>query len=88
MKIFSIAALAALMTATGALAAPQASQAEQPRQEKKVCKSEKITGSLTRVRRTCMTQAEWDRLAQGSRDGVDGMVRDSGRTGSAEGGGI
>lgn len=32
--------------------------------EKKVCKSEKITGSLTRVRRVCMSQREWDQLAE------------------------
>ncbi|HEY6816483.1 MAG TPA: hypothetical protein VI168_13160 [Croceibacterium sp.] len=66
------------MTATGALAAaPAAEQAEQPAREKKICKSEKMTGSLTRVRRTCLTQAEWDRLAEGSRDNVNDIVRDS-----------
>jgi len=81
MKILCIAASALVMTATGALAAgPQAEQPEQPaKQEKKVCKSEKVTGSLTRVRRTCMTQAQWDRLAEGTRDNVDDIIRDAAR---------
>jgi len=86
MKIFCIAASAVLMTATGALAAAPAEQSEQPAREKKICKSEKITGSLTRVRRTCMTQAEWDRLAEGSREGVEDIIRDAGRGGGSSNG--
>ena len=30
--------------------------------EKKICRSEKMTGSLTRVRRICLTAKEWDDL--------------------------
>jgi hypothetical protein len=30
--------------------------------EKKICRSEKMTGSLTRVRRICLTAQEWDDL--------------------------
>lgn len=40
------------------------SQTTEAKKEKKVCKSEKVTGSLTRVRRICMTQSEWDELAR------------------------
>ena len=45
--------------------------------EKKICKTEKVTGSLTRVRRTCLTQREWDRLAEVTRRGVEGLERDA-----------
>lgn len=61
------------------MAAPLAAQeVSEPaaRQEKKVCRTQKITGSLTRRIRTCMTQAQWDRLAEGTRRGVDEFVRD------------
>ncbi|HEY6816482.1 MAG TPA: hypothetical protein VI168_13155 [Croceibacterium sp.] len=44
---------------------------------KRICKTEKMTGSLTRVRRTCLTQSQWDRLAEGTRDGVDDIQRDA-----------
>ena len=36
-----------------------------------------LTGSLTRVRRTCLTQREWDRLAEVTRRGVEGLERDA-----------
>lgn len=42
---------------------------------KKVCRSERLTGSLTRVRRVCQTQAEWDAQAQNAREGVDRYTR-------------
>ena len=76
MKILCIAASGLVIAATGVMAAaPQSEQSA--KQEKKICRTEKITGSLTRVRRVCMTQAEWDRLAEGTRDGVDDLIRDA-----------
>lgn len=52
--------------------------------QKKVCRSEKLTGSLTRVRRICQTQAEWDAMAQNTREGVDRYTRSA--TGQPSGG--
>jgi hypothetical protein len=76
MKILAIAAAAIALAATGAVAAePKADDAKQEKQEKKVCKSEKMTGSLTRVRRICMTQREWDQVAEASRRGVNDLDR-------------
>src|SRR5438045_1669865 len=44
--------------------------------EKKICRSEKMTGSLTRVRRICLTAKEWDdlrhRTQQSFQDKVNG----------------
>jgi len=86
-----ILALGILVMATGAVAAsPPATETAKPPKEKKVCKSEKITGSLTRVRRVCMTQREWNELAQRTSRDVDELVRQSGRNdgGGAAPGGI
>lgn len=72
-----LAAAAAMVLATGALAAePEAQEASK---EKKVCKSEKMTGSLTRVRRICMTQKQWDELALSTQRGLDDLARDANR---------
>ncbi len=51
---------------------------QQPVKEKKVCRSEKVTGSLTKVRRTCMTQAQWDKLAADSQKAHAETVRGAG----------
>lgn len=67
-----------LATGTAAVAAESDSdRSEDAQQEKRICKTEKITGSLTRVRRTCLTQREWDRLAEITRRGVNELERDA-----------
>ncbi|WP_338244711.1 hypothetical protein [Aurantiacibacter hainanensis] len=43
-----------------------------------VCRRERVTGSLTRVRRTCLTRAEWAQVEANTRDD---MIR-SGRNAS------
>jgi hypothetical protein len=86
MRTFVIAAAAIVVIATGAIAAePEAAEAKQEKrteakQEKRICKSEKLTGSLTRVRRTCLTQRQWDELAESTRRSVRGVVDDANRT--------
>lgn len=75
MKKLLGAALLLLVPESGALAASD--NADRPAKEKKVCRSEKITGSLTRVRRICMTQAEWDELARRTKKGLDDAQRDA-----------
>ena len=93
MKLLAIGAAAIALTAVGAAAASepegeapaeaqaqtetQAREAVEAPQEKRVCRNEKITGSLTRVRRICMTQREWDGLAANTRRDVDTLVRDA-----------
>jgi len=42
-----------------------------PPKEKKICHSEPITGSLTRVNRICLTAAEWDKLSEETAKNVD-----------------
>ena len=67
-----------VLAASGASAKDEDnSQTAEAAKEKKICKTEKVTGSLTRVRRTCLTQREWDRLAEVTRRGVEGLERDA-----------
>ena len=44
-------------------------QEDDPSQEV-ICRRERVTGSLTRVRRTCLTRAEWDEVESETRDGL------------------
>ena len=65
MKTIGIVLATFLLAATSGTAVGAAPETEQAAEkEKKICKNEKITGSLTRVRRVCLTQREWDRLAE------------------------
>jgi hypothetical protein len=43
--------------------------------EKLVCRTEKLTGSRTKVRRICMTRAQWDEVAQQTKKGLDDFSR-------------
>lgn len=42
-----------------------------------ICRTERITGSLTRRRRTCMTRDEWRIVESGTRDGLNAMGRNA-----------
>lgn len=80
MKIFKLLAATCLVTGCGALAAaPSADDKpqveESAKKEKKICRSEKMTGSLTRVRRVCMTRAEWAEMAESTNRALERMGR-------------
>ena len=72
MKKTCLAALMVIMSTSSVAAAD--GDKEKPKKEKKICRSEKVTGSLTRVNRICMTQAEWDELAARTKKGLDEMA--------------
>lgn len=76
MKKTGILVAIALMTSTGAMAADDQPDAAK---EKKVCKSQKITGSLTKVNRVCKTQAQWDEQERLAKQGLDRTVGESNR---------
>ena len=85
----SVLATALLLAASGAMAAPPAEQsapAEQastspsaatstaePAEEKKICRTERATGSLTRRTRVCMTAAQWREVNSRTYRGVTEM---------------
>lgn len=58
-----------------ALAAPAIGADEKKDQteekEKKICRTERATGSLISKRRICKTQAEWDQLAAETKKQID-----------------
>ena len=43
-----------------------------------ICRRERVTGSLTRVSRTCMTRNEWNAVNDRTRDEHGNMVRGAG----------
>ena len=71
MKI-SIVAAAVLMAATGVAASAQDAQ-EESSEERKICRTSKMTGSLTRRSRICLTEAQWRELASRTRKGLEEM---------------
>jgi len=69
--------IAVLLDAGYAVAAPRQDtpkpkQANDP--EKVICKSTPETGSMVRRSRQCFTRAEWTRMAQAARSGVEDIV--------------
>jgi hypothetical protein len=77
-----IVALAVIMATTGAAAADPEPDPQQS--EKKICRTEPVTGSRARVRRICMTDAQWRELALRTQEGMDqlGNRRASGQLSS------
>ena len=69
-SIFVVAALA--MAVTGVAATAQEAEPDSS-QEKKICRTSKMTGSLTRRTRICMTAAQWRELASRTRKGLEEM---------------
>lgn len=72
----SILAAAVLIASTGAIAAAPQEQAapETAQQEKKVCRIDRATGSLTRRTRLCLTRAQWQQLHSRTKRGLDDFV--------------
>ena len=68
-------AIAIAMTGEAA-AADDAQQEAQP--ERKICRTEKMTGSLTRRTRICLTEAQWRELNSRTQRGVQEMQSSAG----------
>ena len=56
-------------------AASAAEESNSGEKEKKICRTEKVTGSLTRVNRVCLTREQWDALHADTREKVNHMQR-------------
>jgi hypothetical protein len=69
-RIFLTAAI--VMAVSAGSAAAQDNAPEAPR-EKKICRTERATGSLTRRTRICMTEAQWRELNSRTHKGVSDM---------------
>jgi Spy/CpxP family protein refolding chaperone len=74
MKTIVVAAALALGL-TGAAASAQDAQGAEatPKEEKKICRTDKSTGSLTRRTRVCMTESQWREFGSRTYRGVSQM---------------
>jgi hypothetical protein len=74
--------LASVLALAGLLWAPafaeQGEQAKTAPKEKKICRTERVTGSLVAQRRVCMTAEEWDKLALETRKDLEDIQRNAG----------
>ncbi|KRA83811.1 hypothetical protein [Altererythrobacter sp. Root672] len=48
------------------------------KQEKKICRTDRVTGSLTRSTRICLTRAQWQEVHRRTKQGLDDTVRQAG----------
>jgi len=76
MKNRILGAAMLVMAASAPAAPPQEPPAEQAAQpEKKICRTEKATGSLTRRNRICLTAMQWREVYDRTRTGHDDFIR-------------
>ncbi|MBS1239577.1 MAG: hypothetical protein H6R45_283 [Proteobacteria bacterium] len=78
MKNAGIIALLVLTAAVAASAAENGGDANgqaEAKKEKLICRTERGAGLGARVKRTCMTKAQWDELAERSKKVADEMGR-------------
>jgi opacity protein-like surface antigen len=68
--------VAMAIAVTGVAAAQDAP--DEPKPEKKICRTEKMTGSLTRRTRLCLTEAQWRELNSRTQRGVQEMQNSAG----------
>jgi hypothetical protein len=68
------AAFAVFATAAAGAPAEPPAGTDPAKAEKKICRTERATGSLTRRTRICMTATEWRELNNRTRKGHDEMV--------------
>lgn len=82
-----VAASLAIALSAPAFAKPDSNDQAAPK-EKKVCRTETITGSLVTKHRICLTQAQWDEMAANTRKDMNNFNRSSNlgsETGSGSG---
>lgn len=76
-----IAALAPVLlmsaVAVSAAGADEPAATDSAREEKKICRTERMTGSLTRRTRICLTAEQWRELNDRTRKGLNEMSRDA-----------
>lgn len=75
MKMTIVLGLAALAAATGAFANDKDDAKASAGAEKLVCHSDKVTGSLARVNKICMTKAEWAALSLRNKTDVEDLQK-------------
>ena len=88
MKVPFLCALAlglSVAIVPGAAVAENSDAEAKPAKEKKVCRSYKVTGSLTRRTRICRTESEWAEVDRATYKGVSDMQSSAGGAGKCIG---
>ena len=83
--VFAMLVVASAMASTVQAEETAKPQEAKPTAEKKICKTEQVTGSLTRRNRICMTKAEWDKVAAETQKQMQDFSHNSGVGSSASG---
>ena len=60
-----------------AISAPVAVADDKPAENKKICRTYQVTGSLVRTRRVCYTAKEWTRIRADERDAAERYIMDN-----------
>ena len=79
MKTIILFAIGAMMMAPSAAFADESAAAKRDPSDRWICKVERMTGSLTRSKRTCMKASEWDKLANDTGNAVNKYAYESNR---------
>lgn len=85
-KVLVAVSLAIALSAP-AFAKPESRDEAAPK-EKKICRTETVTGSLVSKRRICLTQAQWDEMAANTKKDINKLNRSEnlgGESGSGNG---
>jgi hypothetical protein len=80
-KYLGLAAFALISASGVAAAEPQArdASAEDAKAEKKICRTETAIGNRAKRVKTCLTQSQWESLANGSRRAANEYINDQNR---------
>jgi hypothetical protein len=70
--------VAMAIAVTAVASAAQAAEDQEAKPERRICRTEKMTGSLTRRTRICLTEAQWRELSQRTQRGVQEMQNSAG----------
>ena len=73
MKSILVGVAVAMAMPSVAAYAQEATANQEPAPERKICRTEKMTGSLTRRTRICLTEREWRELNARTQRGVSRM---------------
>jgi hypothetical protein len=75
MRFTNILAFAVAVTVAGPALGADKDNGQDTVKEKKICRTERVTGSLVAQRRVCMTKSEWDKLALETKKDLEDMQR-------------
>jgi len=77
-KASYVIAVGALLAASASGAKDQAQNGDPAKAEKMICQTERVTGSLARSQKICMTAAQWNEMRLNTKHDMDDIARSAG----------